>query len=205
MTSNLHVRRATTDDLENLKSLWTSMRLPADELEKRLTEFQVVEAEGQIAGAIGIHFSRQYALLHSEGYVDFSIADAARELFWERIQTLAAHHGVFRIWTRERSPFWTHWGFQPASAETFARLPAEWRTDPDNAWLTFKLKNEEIITAALEKQFAGFMDSEREQTARVSEKARALKTAITVIGFAIGILCFGAAIYLLIHRNPFSQ
>src|SRR5208283_6075814 len=47
-----------------------------DELEKRLTEFQViVTADGQIAGAIGIQIIRQHALLHSEGYTDFSVAD----------------------------------------------------------------------------------------------------------------------------------
>jgi hypothetical protein len=38
----LRVRRATTDDRKSLKALWQSMLLPADELEKRLTEFQVV-------------------------------------------------------------------------------------------------------------------------------------------------------------------
>ena len=83
----LRIRRATTDDFQGLKSLWNSMRLPADELESRLTEFQVIEsADGQIAGAIGVQIIRQHALLHSEGYADFSVADAARELFWERIQ-----------------------------------------------------------------------------------------------------------------------
>ena len=48
------------------------MRLPAGELEKRLTEFQVVEAaDGQIAGAIGVQIIRQHALLHSEGHTDW--------------------------------------------------------------------------------------------------------------------------------------
>ena len=45
----------------------------------------------------------------------------------------------------------------------------------------------------------------KKQTARVAGKARTLKTIITVVGFAIGIVCFGFAIYLLIHRNPFAQ
>src|ERR1700722_5229790 len=74
----LRIRRATVDDRAALKTLWTSMRLPVDELEKRLTEFQVVEHyDGEVVGAIGIQFSRQHALLHSEGYTDFSIAGAA--------------------------------------------------------------------------------------------------------------------------------
>src|ERR1700690_4603527 len=104
----LLVRRATTDDFQGLRTLWISMRLPAEELEKRLTEFQVIEgAGGQILGALGLQIVRQHALLHSEGYTDFALSDAARQQFWERIQTIAAHHGVFRIWTLERSPFWT--------------------------------------------------------------------------------------------------
>ena len=67
----------------------------------------------KLLGAIGIQFSKQHALLHSEGYSDFGVADAARQLFWERIQTLAANLGVFRVWTQERSPFWKSFGFQP--------------------------------------------------------------------------------------------
>jgi N-acetylglutamate synthase-like GNAT family acetyltransferase len=202
----LRIRRATVDDRDALKSLWASMRLPPDELEKRLTEFQIVEnSSGEVVGAIGIQFSKQHALLHSEGYSDFGVADAARQLFWERIQTLAANLGVFRLWTQERSPFWKSFGFQPPTAEVLARLSAEWKNEFDGGWLTFQLKNEAVITAALEKQFAGFMDSEKKQADRVSEKARALKTIITVICFAIGILSIGFAIYLFIHRNPFSH
>ncbi|HUA67552.1 MAG TPA: hypothetical protein VMA13_03295, partial [Candidatus Saccharimonadales bacterium] len=203
--ANLRIRRATVDDLDALRAIWLSMRLPADELEKRLKEFQVVEdTDGQVLGAVGIEFSKQFALLHSEGFSDFSIADAARQLFWERVQTLAANHGVFRIWTQEDSPFWTRWGFQPANAEILQRLPEEWKT-LKGKWLTLELKNEEAVTSALENRFAGFMDAEKEKTARVAEKARTLKTIITVAGFGIGILGIGIAIYLLIHRNPFGQ
>ena len=148
---NLRIRRATTDDFQSLRSLWKSMRLPAGELEKRLTEFQVIEtADGQIVGAIGVQIIRQHALLHSEGYTDFAVADAARQLFWERIQTIAAHHGVFRLWTQENSPFWARWGFQPANAEILERLPEEWKRS-EGKWLTIQLKNEEAI-AALDKE-----------------------------------------------------
>jgi N-acetylglutamate synthase-like GNAT family acetyltransferase len=201
---NLRIRRATTDDFQNLRSLWNSMRLPADELEKRLTEFQVVEsADGQIVGAIGLQIVRQHALLHSEGYTDFSVADTARQMFGERIQTIAAHHGVFRIWTQERSPFWTRWGFQPPTAETFARLPEEWKSY-EGQWFTIQLKNEEAI-AELEKELASFRESERQQSAQTLDQARALRTIITVIGFGVGILCLGVLLYLLVHGNPFSR
>jgi N-acetylglutamate synthase-like GNAT family acetyltransferase len=201
----LRVRRATLDDLATLRTIWLSMRLPAEELEKRLKDFQVVEsADGNVLGAVGIQFSKQHALLYGEGYSDFSVADAARQLFWQRFEALAANNGIFRIWTQETSPFWTRWGFQPANAEILSRLPDEWKTS-ESKWFTLELKNEEAVTAALENKFAGFMDAEKQQTARVAEKARTLKTVITIVGFTIGILCIGIAIYMLIHRNPFRQ
>jgi len=204
--SQLRIRRATVDDLTALKSLWISMRLAPDELEKRLTEFQIVESgDGKILGANGIQFSKHNALLHSEGYSDFGIADAARQLFWERIQTLASNHGVFRIWTQERSPFWKSFGFQPPVGEVLARLPDEWKNEFSGAWLTYQLKNEEVITAALEKNFIPFMAGEKIGTQRISDRAKTIRLLVTIAGFAIGIVCLGIAIYLFFHRNPFSH
>jgi hypothetical protein len=177
------------------------MQLPADELEKRLKEFQVVhDAAGNVLGAVGVQFSKQHALLYGEGFSDFSVADAARELFWRRIEALAANHGIFRIWTQETSPFWTRWGFQPANAETLLRLPEEWKAS-EGSWLTLELKNEEAVTAALGTKFAGFMDAEKKQTARVAEKARTLKTVLTVCGFLIFLICLAVLAYWLMHGH----
>ena len=195
----LLIRRATVDDLPALKSLWLAANLPADELEGRLTEFQVVEADGQFAGALGLQILRQHLRLHSEDYADFSIADAARELFWERIQKLAANHGVFRVWTQETSPFWTRWGFQPANAEILERLPDEWK-NLEGRWLSLELKNEDVINAALGNQFAGFMNAEKKQTAQVADRARKLRLFITIAGFAIFFICVAIAVYLLLHH-----
>jgi N-acetylglutamate synthase-like GNAT family acetyltransferase len=203
MTS-LRVRRATIEDLAALRGIWVSMRLPADELEKRLNEFQVVEADNRLFGAMGIQFSGHYALLHSEGFSDFSAADTARELFWDRIQTLAANHGVFRIWTAESSPFWKRWGFQPPTEQLLSRLPEHWKASGEK-WLTLQLKDEDAVAEALQTKFAGFMDSEKQQTARIEEKARALKRVIIAVGFGIFFICIGVVIYLLRHRNPFSE
>ena len=179
------------------------MRLPADGLEKRLTEFQVIEAaDGQIVGAIGVQIVRQHARLHSEGYTDFALADAARELFWERIQTIAAHHGVFRLWTQEKSPFWARWGFQPANAETLARLPEEWKCS-DEKWLSIQLKDEEAI-ASLDQELAQFRELEKKRTAETLEQARTMTKTITVILFIVGIVSIGIALYLLIRRGFLS-
>jgi N-acetylglutamate synthase-like GNAT family acetyltransferase len=197
---NLRIRRATTDDFQSLKSLWNSMRLPAGELEKRLTEFQVIEtADGQIVGAIGVQIIGQHALLHSEGYTDFAVADAARQLFWERIQTIAAHHGVFRLWTQENSPFWVRWGFQPATMELLERLPGEWKRS-EGKWLTLQLKNEEAI-AALDKELEAFRESEKKRTAETLDQARTMTTTITIIAFVVGIVLIGVAFYLFMRRG----
>ena len=48
------MRRATVDDLGGLKLLWERARFQVLDLEKRLTEFQlVVSNEGDLIGAIG--------------------------------------------------------------------------------------------------------------------------------------------------------
>lgn len=203
--SGLRVRRATVDDLGALRAVWLSLRLPADELEKRLKEFQVVEdARGNVLGAIGFELHKQYALLFGEGFSDFSIADTARRMFWRRFEALAANHGVFRIWTQESSPFWMHWGFQPADAEILGRLPEEWRT-AEGKWFTLELKNEEALTAALNDKFAGFMDAEKKQTNLVREKAKVLNITLTVVGFVVFLICMAILIYRFIHRSQAGQ
>ena len=196
----LHIRRATVDDLPALKALWLAAQLPADKLKDRVTEFQVVEADGKFAGAIGVQIVRQHARLHSEDYADFSVADAARELFWERIQKLAANHGVFRVWMNEVSSFWTRWGFQPANAETLTRLPDEWKTLEGN-WLTLELKNEDAINAVLKNQFGDFMESEKMHTAQLAENARKFKLFITVASFGIFFICLAIVMWMTLSRT----
>jgi N-acetylglutamate synthase-like GNAT family acetyltransferase len=197
---NLRIRRATTDDFRSLQSLWNSMRLPSGELERRLTEFQVVESgDGQILGAIGIQIIGPHALLHSEGYTDFSVADAARELFWERIQTITAHHGVFRLWTQEDSPFWGRWGFQPATIELLERLPAEWKRS-EKPWLTYQLKDEATLAVA-EKELETFRESGKKRTAEAVDQARSVIKTITIILLILAAALFGIAMFMLAHRN----
>jgi len=195
---SLRIRRATVEDLDALKAVWLSMRLPADQLESRLTEFQVVERDGEVVGAIGCQIIRTAALLHSEGYSDFSVADPAREMFWERIQTLAANHGVFRLWTQETSPFWLRWGFQPAADEALARLPDEWKSSPEK-WFTLELKNEAVISAVMEKQFASFHSSEKKSSDQALARAKTITNLVTVFFFLIGFAGIGLAVYLFLH------
>lgn len=203
MNSALSVRRATVYDLETLKSIWSTMQLPVEDLERRLTEFQVVESNGQVNGAIGFLIRGQHALLHSEGYLDFSTADDARELFWERIQKLAANHGVFRLWTQESSPFWLHWGFQSVEEPLLQRLPAEWKNGRSK-WFSLELKNEEAINAALKDQFASHLADERHQSDQLARRAKTLKLTVTILGFSIAAISFAVVFFLLLH-HPLAQ
>jgi N-acetylglutamate synthase-like GNAT family acetyltransferase len=199
----LHVRRATTEDLRSLKALWESMHLPFEELGKRLTEFQVAQtADGRLLGAIGMQIVRQHARLHSESYFDFALADHARQMFWERIQMISSNHGVFRLWTQETSPFWTRLGFRPAVAEKLSRLPEEWN-QTKSEWFTLQLKDEEVIVNALDKNLTAFISSEKRSATRAREQAQTLKTIIIVAGFLIGIICLAIVFYLIVHRNAF--
>jgi len=176
------------------------MQLPAENLESQLTEFQVIERSGEVVGAIGFQILRTAARLHSEGYSDFSVADVARELFWDRLQKLAASHGVFRLWTQEHSPFWLRWGFQPADDEALARLPDEWKGSGEN-WFTLELKNEAVINAALKTQFAGFMAEEKKSAEEVAARAKTVMKFITAGCFLIFFICLAIAGWLFMHRR----
>jgi N-acetylglutamate synthase-like GNAT family acetyltransferase len=199
----LSVRRATTDDFQNLRSLWNSARLPVEERESRLTEFQLAEsADGQLVGAIGIQIVRQHARLHSEAYADLSLADAARERLWERIRLVASHHGVFRLWTQDNSPFWSNCGFRIVITESLGQLPEEWKRF-EGKWYWLQLKNEAAL-ATLEKELASFRKSEEHQIKQTLNQAQVVRAIIIVIGFTIGIAGICWAGYLL-FRAPFAS
>jgi len=175
--------------------------LQVDDLEKRLTEFQVVQAEEGVIGGLGVQILGQNAWLHSEAYQDYTSADEVRALVMERIRALASNHGVFRLWTREKAPFWAHHGFRPATPETSTskRLPEAW-AKLGGDWLTLQLKDEEALVS-MEKELALFMDSERQRSQRALHHAKLIKTIATIIALIFAIFVVGAVLYLA-QRNP---
>jgi N-acetylglutamate synthase-like GNAT family acetyltransferase len=198
--SDYRVRRATLDDIVALKGLWQVMRFAEGELEKRLTEFQVIEApDHKVVGALGFQMAERQGRIHSETFEDFAIADAMRPLLWARIQSLAMNHGIFRLWTQERAPFWTQTGFQPVNGKIIQRLPAAWN-DSGSSWLSLQLKDEEAI-ASLEKEFAMFMESEKQRSAHALGQARTLKTIVTIVAFLVAVAVFAAAAYVYFLRK----
>jgi len=177
------------------------MHFPADDLGKRITEFQVAEsADSKLLGAVGLQMGGKQGCIHSEGFSDFALADQLRPLLWDRVHAVATNHGLLRLWTQEQAPFWNHCGFAKADAESLSKLPALWRGSTSN-WLTLKLRDDIETMTSLDKEFAMFMQSEKQRTARAFQHARILKTFATIIALAVLILVMVAAVYML-RRNP---
>ena len=200
-TSNYRVRRATLDDIDQLTTFWESMHYPVFGLAKRVTEFQVAEgADGRLLGAIGLQIAEKQGLVHSEAFGDFALAEQLRPLLWDRLHAVATNHGLLRIWTQEQAPFWNHCGLVKADEEALQKLPMLWR-GPSSGWLTLKLKDDVEGVLSLDKEFALFMESEKQRTNRVFHQARTLKTIATLIALAvlIAVAAWGVSIFL---RNP---
>jgi N-acetylglutamate synthase-like GNAT family acetyltransferase len=199
--SNFRVRRATLDDISQLIALWKTMHLPTDDLAKRVTEFQVVEnAEGRVFGAVGLQISERQGRIHSEGFTDFAVADQVRPQLWDRVHAVATNHGLLRLWTQEQAPFWTHCGLSKPDEDALAKLPAPWRSQPAN-WLTLKLKDDLETLVSVDKEFALFMESEKQRTARAFQHAKILKGIATIIALALCALVF-VAFFQLVRKNP---
>ena len=195
------VRRATLDDISQLTAVWQSMHFATDDLAKRITEFQIAEGpDGKLLGAVGLQMVSRQGRVHSEAFTDFALADHLRPLIWDRLHAVATNHGLLRLWTQEQAPFWNHCGLLKADAEALEKLPPAWR-GPSSDWLTLKLKEdvEEIISA--DKEFALFMQAEKQKTARAFQQARILKFVATLIALGVLVLVI-AGVFILIKKNP---
>ena len=75
-----------------------------------------------------------------------------------------------------------------------------WRGS-SSAWQTLKLRDDVDTIVSADKEFAVFMQSEKQRTEQVFRRARALKTFATVVAFVLLILvvAWGVSLYL---RNP---
>lgn len=188
--NDFRVRRATIDDLPDLTALWQSMNLPVNGLDRRLTEFQVAtDAAGKLVGAVGFQLAGKQGLVHSEGYTDFGVTDVVRPMLWERLQTVAANHGTVRVWTKEAAPFWKQIGLTPPDTETLTKFPPAWSGQPGE-WLTIKLREDVEEALSLDKEFALYVQAEKESTRAALGTAKVMnKIAMTLaILLAVGVI-----------------
>lgn len=202
MNSNFRVRRATLDDIGQLTALWQSMHWPVDELAKRITEFQIAEdSAGKIVGALGMQIAERQARVHSEAFTDFSLADQLRPVLWDRVQSVATNHGLLRLWTQEEAPFYNHIGLAAADAPVLEKLPLLWK-DQAGKWKTLKLKEDLDAVMSVDKEFALFMQSEKQRTERAFQQARILKVIATIIALAVlGLVILGAFVVFRRHAS----
>jgi N-acetylglutamate synthase-like GNAT family acetyltransferase len=200
-TPTLQVRRATVDDIPKLIELWRQENLPAQDLEGRFKEFQVIEnGNGGIAAAIGLQVAGQEGRLHSEVFEDFGQADTSRGSLWERVRTVAQNHGLVRVWTQFTSPYWRTIGFDYPSNELLTKLPNNFGADR-TPWLFVQLR-QEVPTVSLDKEFALFRESEREQTEKMMRQARMLKILAGIIAVAVlGLVVVWAIMFFRVQRN----
>lgn len=197
--ARLTIRRATVDDLPQLIELWKQEQLPWQELEKKFTEFQVaVDAQGVIWGALGIQKARHQGHLHSEVFRQWDLADALRERFWERIETLSHNHSLTMLWTQLNSPFWHGYGFHPPTAEYLERFPREFG-DQGGRWTVLSLRSEPVQTVNLETEFQHFAQAERHRTETALEQARWLKRLATILALLLFLGVLAGMGYLLMR------
>jgi N-acetylglutamate synthase-like GNAT family acetyltransferase len=203
-TDAYHVRRATVDDLGGLVALWNSMHLPAAELERRLTEFQLVESDdGGLLGAMGLEIIERQGRIHGEAFRDFALADRLRDQLWHRLQSVAANHGLARLWTDETAPFWKQHGFQIAAPDTLKKLPPVW-AQIGGDWLTLRLRDEEALRTTLEMDLTRLKEQERQSTDRALRSARALKFIAIAFSIPLAAAVIVFCINLLRHLPQFQ-
>ncbi len=194
------IRRATIDDLPQLKVLWGMMGFTTPDLDKGLTEFQIAEtAAGQLIGAIALQVNNRQGLIHSEAFADFTAAEAVRPLLWERLQSVAGNFGLVRLWTREESPFWGRCGFVPATDAVLPGLPEVWRPGAAR-WLTLVLREETAGAISVEREFELFMAAERQRTQATLGQAQFLKTLATLVAIVLGTIVAVALLYLWMRQ-----
>ena len=193
--SSHRTRRATTDDLEQLKSLWQAERFPASELEKQFTDFQVAEYNsGQVAAAIALQIAGSQGRVHSETFADFGQTDLLRPRLWQQLQITAQYHGLSLLWTREGAPFWRRdAGFTEARREWLEKLPPDFGA-AGPGWLALRIRDEADEPEALARQFELFKITEQEKREKVLRNARFLR----FLGTFIAILLFASSFVLLL-------
>ncbi len=199
--TNYQVRRATLDDLVALRRLWQQAQLPVTALEKRLTEFQIVEtADGQVLGAIGLKIEQQQGEIHSEALIEASLESELRPRLWERLQAVARNYGLCRLWiTNASSLFWFDQGFQAAGAELLPKRPMSFGGDEPGRWLALTLREEAAGLTAVDAELELLRLTQRKESERLARQAKALRVLAGVIAAAILILAGMAMFYVMLH------
>lgn len=198
--NSYRTRRATVDDLPQLAQLWQSAHLPVDVLEKQFTDFQIAEDNtGKLIGAIGLQINGSNGRVHSEAFTDFALTDALRPPLWQRLQTVAQNHGLFRLWTEEAAPWWKKdAGFSAPPEDVLQKLPESF--GPRGAtWLVLRLKEESADPELLDKEIAMFKEAERVKREALIANAQIIRVVGTILAALVFLFAMGVLFYLFKH------
>jgi len=200
--NSYRTRRAIVDDLPQLAELWKAANLPVTELEKQFTDFQVAEdAQGKLAGAIGLRIEDTNGKVHSETFADFALTDALRPALWERLQIVAQNHGLFRLWTEEAAPWWKKdAGFSTPADEILQKLPESY--GPRHAaWLTLRLKHEGADPDQLDKEIAMFKEAGRLKREKLIHQGEVMRIVGALISALLLLFALAVLFYVWKHRR----
>ena len=196
-------RRATLDDLAVLRDLWAQEQLDADDLEKRITEFQVAyDAAGTIVGAIGMRREGEEGFIHSEAYADFGVADQLRQVIWERLKTIAKNYAMARVWMQDCGMFWKELGFDEVGEDSIAQLPPAFGSGDGN-WFAIMLRNDPFAggSSAAKQQELLFREALRAETEKTLQQAKVVKAIALVMSIILFVVIVVAGVKLFQYQQ----
>lgn len=190
MNGSPELRRATLEDLPDLRLLWQANEIYSPELEKRFTEFQVAVQDGKILGAVGFLILRQQGLLHNEAYASPLTIDSTRPMLWERVTNVSKNNGLLRVWTQLDTPFYQTHGFGTAEENILKKIPEPFAASglENFPWRVMKLREETPVNS-LDHEFLLFTQNSREASERVMRQAGYFKAFAYIL---LAVFCLGA-------------
>lgn len=201
------VRRATINDLVVLRAIWSEERFAVGELERRFTEFQVVETvDGKVIAVLGLQIQGNQGHVHSEGYHLPEHTELLRDVLWERVRKVAINHGLVRVWTGLEHGYWKKAQFRAPLAEELTKRPAPFG-EAQREWRVLQLKEEVAQPVSLEQELAIFREAQKAETESFNQKARTLRILATLVAFA-ALVAVGAGFFMYyqyIHKVGFFK
>ncbi len=196
------VRRATVEDVPQLRSLWEMGDLQVEELEKRFTEFQVAHNEqGEIVATLGLQMTEDQGRLYGEVIAWFDFAEELRTQLWTRLEVVARNQGLSRLWTDLEDPFWKGVGFKKASTEMLGLRPSAFGEGQGES-LYFPLRAAGGAGEEVEKQLAVLKAISHAETQRLMDRARVMKwVAMGLITAVFAAFAVWVVYYALLRKR----
>jgi len=183
-STSYRVRRATLDDLPQLTALWESMRLSTEELGRRVTEFQVAENdEFALVGAVGLQIASEAREIHSEAFTDFALSDQLRPDALGAAPIRGQQSRIAAALDPGRGPVLET--VRPGKGgRRGAPKTAGGLENPNTGLAHIKTTGRSRRAGIADKEFATFMEAEKQRSLRTIQHAKVLKFIAAAVAFA---------------------